>query len=54
MSTTINSTQTPELEVVSVAEDASVQVIEQVSEINESNDCHDPADEGAEAIVVTG
>ena len=54
MSTTINSTQTPELEVVSVAEDASVQVIEQVSEINESSDCHDPADEGAEAIVVTG
>ena len=54
MSTTINSTQTPDLEVVSVAEDASVQVIEQVSEIIESEDCHDPADEGAETIVVTG
>ena len=54
MSTTINSTQTPELEVVSVAEDASVQVIEQVSQIIESEDCHDPADEGAEMIVVTG
>ena len=54
MPTTINSTQTPELEVVSVAEDASVQTTEQILENTESTDCSTPANEGAEEIVVTG
>ena len=39
MPTTIKSTETPELELVSVAEDASVQSDEQVLEIDSGDVC---------------
>ena len=53
MSTTINSTETPELEVISVAEDASILHSEPISESVESPDSVS-ADEEAEMIVVSG
>ena len=53
MSTTINSTETPELEVISVAEDASILHSEPISESIESPDSVS-ADEEAEMIVVSG
>ena len=40
---TINSTETPELEQVSIAEDASIEIVEQISENNTPEEPSDDA-----------
>ena len=52
---TINSTETPELEQVSIAEDASIEIVEQISENNTPEEPSDDAtpeqDDQGEVVV---